>query len=34
MFHKRFEHEGAAAYEPGVDLKNPTERHGKNTVES
>ena len=34
MFQKRFEHEGAAAYEPGVDLKNPMKRHGENKVES
>ena len=34
MFQKRLEHEGAAAYEPGVDLENPMKRQAKNEVES
>ena len=34
MFQKRLEHEGAAAYEPGVDLENPMTRQGENKVES
>ena len=34
MFHKGFEHEGAAAYEPGVDLKNPMKGHRENQRES
>ena len=33
MFDKRFEHEGAAADEPGVDLKNPIKGHGENQRE-
>lgn len=33
-FQKRFKHKGAAAYEPGVDLKNPIKRHGENKVGS
>ena len=34
MLQKRFEHDGATAYEPGVYLKNPTIRHGENKVEN
>ena len=34
MFQKRLEHEGAAAYEPGVDLENPMKRQSENEVES
>ena len=34
MFQKRFEHEGAAAYEPGVDLNKPIKIKKKNKVES
>ncbi len=33
MFQKRFEHEGAAAYEPSVYLENPIKRHAENKVE-
>ena len=33
MFQKRFEHDGAAAYEPGVYLENPMKSHGENKVE-
>ena len=33
MHQKGFEHEGAAAYKPGVYLKNPMKRHGENKVE-
>ena len=34
MFQKRLEHEGAAAYEPGVDLENPMKRQSENEVEN
>ena len=34
MFQERFQYKGAAAYQPGVDLKNPIKCHGENKVES